>query len=136
MDILNNYAAVIIGSVDGLSTLKQLKHEGCLNWSAFLTLSDYNSSEKQIQMLLEMLNLQDNREAVARLFEIIQDSYPQLCSMMPELSNGERYSLYLGYDKFLKVMVNNGDITVDVTKIQVSVSSFIFFTPNIKHGNV
>ena len=67
-------------------------------------------------MLLEMLNLQDNREAVARLFEIIQDSYPQLCSIMPELSNGERYSLYLGYDKFLKVMVNNGDITVDVTK--------------------
>ena len=114
------YAAVITGTVDGPTTLAQLKEEGYINWPSYLTLSSYEDGEMQMFKLVDLLVVQENHQTIAKLFEIIRVSYPELCSMMPEISHGQRYSIYLGHEDFLKVLVNDGVVTVHIMKMQVS----------------
>ena len=124
MDILMKHAAVIIGTIDGAEALTTLKDNGYLNWSSYLTLRDYEDSEMQTLKLVDMLVVQENHKAIAKLFEIIRISYPDLCSMIPEISYGQRYSVYIGHNDFLKVMVNDGNVTVDIMKMEASTYAF------------
>ena len=47
------YAAVITGTVDGPTTLTQLKEEGYINWPSYLTLSSYEDGEMQMFKLVD-----------------------------------------------------------------------------------
>ena len=62
--------------------------------------------------LVEMLIQQNNTRGIAHLFHIIQKDYKDLASTIPELSYGERFSVHLGGDVFLKVLVNDGEVTI------------------------
>lgn len=119
MDILNDYAAVISGNVDGIGIAERLKQEGILNVSSYLTLKHIDDTEIQTREFVEMLLGQRNVKGIARLFGIIFDEYPSLVSMIPELSCGERFTLYLGDDVFLKVLVNDGSVTVCIMRLEV-----------------
>lgn len=119
MDILNDYAAVISENVDGIGIAERLKREGTLNVSSYLTLKHIEDTEIQTREFVEMLLGQCNIKGIARLFGIILNEYPALASMIPELSFGERFRLYLGDDVFLKVLVNDGSVAVGIMKLEV-----------------
>jgi len=120
MDILLKYAPLIAGTIDGQEVVRTLKEEGVLHRASFLTLihayDDESVGSELIKMLLDQVNIQ----AIATLFEIIIRVYPDLASSIPELSYGERFTLYLGDDIFLRVLVNDGYVTVDFRQMEVS----------------
>ena len=119
MDILRKYTAVITGTIDGIEVAERLKNERELNMSAYLTLLYMENPEDQASEFVEMLIQQHNIKGVARLFQIIQRDYKDLASMIPELSNGERFSTHLGDGVLLKVLINDGEVKVDIMAMQV-----------------
>ena len=119
MDILRKYTAVITGTIDGIEVAERLKNEMELNMSAYLTLLYMENPENQASEFVEMLIQQHNIKGVARLFQIIQRDYKDLASMIPELSNGERFSTHLGDGLLLKVLINDGEVKVDIMAMQV-----------------
>ena len=123
MDFLAKYAAVISTTIDGMVVARHLKNEKLLNMTAYLTLLYMEKPDDQAFELVEMLIQQNNTRGIARLFHIIQKDYKELASTIPELSYGERFSVNLGGDVFLKVLVNDGEVTIDIRDMQVCVYS-------------
>lgn len=120
MDILKKYASLISSNVMGVSVARQLHRENFISTAAFLTIKSYTGIERQTEELIELLIGQHNVKAIARFFTIILEEYSVLAAMIPELSFGERYSLYLGNDIFFQVVVTDGKISVNIREMAVS----------------
>ena len=87
--------------------------------SSYLTLLYMEDPEDQAIEFVQMLIQQNNIKGLARLFRIIREDYKDVANMMPEISYGERYSVYLGDEVFLKVLSNDGNVKVDIIAMQV-----------------
>ena len=122
MDILMKYATIISDTIDGPNTLSLLKEDGYIKWASYLTLSSYQDAKQQTLKLVHQLVAQENHKAIARIFEMLRIDYPVLCSMIPEISCGQRYSLCLGHNDFLKVMTDDGEVTVKIMKMAIVAS--------------
>lgn len=126
MDILVKYAPLIAGTIKAIDVAHTLNDNHALCMTSLLAVThcgDHDSDDNdyaQGTLLIKILLDQQNIKGVALLFGVILRDYKDLAINIPELSCGERFSIYLGDDLFLRVIVDDGEPLVDFRYMEVS----------------